>query len=54
MSSDDAYGQLLHDLLDGKDAFEIVERDDGFVYVFAAREVNRMTTVRACSRHRER
>ena len=36
MSTNDAYGQLLRDLLDGKDVFEIVERDDGFVYVFAA------------------
>jgi SAM-dependent methyltransferase len=36
VTSDDAYGQLLHDLLDGKDVFEIVERDDGFIYVFAA------------------
>jgi SAM-dependent methyltransferase len=37
MSGDDAYGRLLHDLVDGKDVFEIVERDDGFIYVFAAR-----------------
>jgi SAM-dependent methyltransferase len=36
VSSDDAYGRLLHDLVDGKDVFEIVERDDGFIYVFAA------------------
>jgi SAM-dependent methyltransferase len=36
MSSDDAYGRLLHDLVEGKDVFEIVERDDGFIYVFAA------------------
>ena len=37
MSSGDVYGELLRDLLDGGEAFEIVERDDGFVYVFAAR-----------------
>jgi SAM-dependent methyltransferase len=36
VSSDDVYGGLLHDLVDGKDVFEIVERDDGFIYVFAA------------------
>ena len=37
MSGDDAYGLLLHDLVDGKDVYEIVERDDGFIYVFAGR-----------------
>jgi SAM-dependent methyltransferase len=37
MSRDDVYGRLLHDLLDGKEAFEIVERDDGFVAAYPAR-----------------
>jgi SAM-dependent methyltransferase len=34
MRRDDAYGLILRDLLQGKDAFEVVERDDGFVSVF--------------------
>lgn len=33
---DDPYGRLLHDLLDGKDAYEVVERNDGFISVFPA------------------
>ena len=31
--SQDAYGHLIYDRLKGKDAFEIVERDDGFFNV---------------------
>jgi SAM-dependent methyltransferase len=37
MRRDDTYGLVLHDLLEGKDAFEVVERDDGFVSVFGGR-----------------
>ena len=36
MTDHDTYGRLLQDLLDGKEAFEVVERDDGFVLVFPA------------------
>jgi hypothetical protein len=31
--SQDAYGHQVYDLLEGKDALEIVERDDGFFNV---------------------
>ena len=33
---DDVYGALIADLLSGKRAMEIVERDDGFVMAFDA------------------
>jgi hypothetical protein len=32
----DVYGALLADALDGEDAREIVERDDGFILTFDA------------------
>jgi SAM-dependent methyltransferase len=37
MTRDDTYGLILHDVLQGNDAFEVVERDDGFISVFGAR-----------------